>query len=440
MGKTKPKIHYAWWILIGCCFLEAGSLGGILDAAGVFFVPVCEDLGFTRSEFSFYLTLYSLATVISMPFVGRWIPKFNINILLSIMFGLVLIAFAAMSFYTEPWQWWISGVIFGLAGAFIFVMPAPILINNWFKKRRGMALGIGMSFSGIGGAILSPVFASVIEAVGWRTGYLVAAVIIGLLVLPFTMFVFKYKPEDMGLKPYGWTEEDERIAEGLKRTKRAIPGVPVSRAVKSIPFICMFLFAGLIAYFGGFNAHLPGFGTSIGFSPVVASTLITAVMIGNVCEKLLVGYLNDKIGVQFTVNIQLLMVALGFMGFILAGDNLMLLYISAFLFGAQNSLVSVSTPLLIRQLFGNKDFVPLFAYARVGTGLIGALGPVTIGALYDVTGTFIPTFVLGIGIVVAGFAVTRIAYMLRKRLVWEDIPDDPVEADKIRNCKTASAL
>lgn len=440
MEKRKPRIHYAWWILIGCCFLEAGSLGGVLDAAGVFFVPVCNDLGFLRSELSMYLTVYSLATVISMPFVGRWLPKFNINILLTVTMSLVVLAMAAMSFYSESWQWWISGAVLGLAGAFIFVMPAPILINNWFKKKRGLAIGIGMSFSGIGGAILSPVFAAIIQAIGWRNGYLVAAAIVAVLVLPFTLFVFKYKPEDKGLKPYGWSEEDEELERTLKGEKKTMPGVPASKALKTIPFVCMFLFAGLIAYFGGFNAHLPGHGVAVGLDPVTAATIVTAVMFGNVVEKIVVGILNDRVGVQFTVNLQLAMVFCGFVGLIFSGGNLVLIYISAFLFGAQNSLVSVSTPLIIKQLFGAKDFVKVFAYARVGTGIIGALGPATVGIFFDVSGSYTWAFILGIGIVIAGFIVTRLAYAKKKTLEWEDLPDDPKEADQIRNSRIASML
>ena len=64
-----------------------------------------------------------------------------------------------------------SGVVFGLAGSFIFVVPAPILIDNWFKKHKGLALGCAMSFSGIGGAVLSPVFTLLIETFGWREAY-----------------------------------------------------------------------------------------------------------------------------------------------------------------------------------------------------------------------------------------------------------------------------
>lgn len=400
--------------------MQAGGLGAVLDAAGVFFVPVCNDLGFSRSEISLYLTFYFIATVFAMPIVGKWITKYNLNRVLSVSFSLVVAAVAAMGIYSEPWQWWISGVVFGLAGSFIFVVPTPILIGNWFRSHKGLALGAAMSFSGIGGAILSPIFTLLIEALGWREAYLIAAVIMATLVLPWTLFVFKLHPEDIGWKPYGWTEEDE-LAEELREQKHLDkPGVPLSKALRTIPFVCMFLFAGLIAYFAGFNSHLPGFAQSVGFSALVGSSLLTAVMVGNVVEKFFVGWLNDKIGVQFTVNIQLAMVSLGFLGFILAGDNLVMLYVSAFLFGAQNSLVSVSTPLLVRQIFGERDFPAIFTYTRIGTGVIGCLGPVTVAGIFDMTGSFIPAFVLGIGITFLGFLSVRLAYVFRSKLHWVD--------------------
>ena len=404
--------------------MQAGGLGAVLDAAGVFFVPVCEDLGFLRSELSLYLTFYFIATVFAMPIVGKWITKYNINRVLSVSFALVVAAVAAMGFYTEPWQWWISGVVFGLAGSFIFVVPAPILIGNWFHAHRGLALGVAMSFSGIGGAALGPLFTLLIETFGWREAYFIAAGIMALLVLPWTLFVFKLRPEDAGLKPYGWTDADEQ-KQLLNVGHQELPGVPLAKALKTVPFVCMFLFAGLIAYFAGFNSHLPGYAQSIGFSALVGSSLLTAVMVGNVLEKLFVGWLNDRVGVQFTVNIQLVMVALGFAGFIVAGDNLVLLYVSAFFFGAQNSLVSVSTPLLIRQLFGERDFPAIFTYARIGTGVIGCLGPVTVAGVFDATGSFVPAFVLGIGITAVAFVTVRLAYLFRGKLHWVGQNDAP---------------
>lgn len=419
-GGQKNRPHYAWLILVGCCFMQAGGLGAVLDACGVFFVPVCEDLGFSRSEISMYLTVYFIATVFAMPIVGRWITKFDINRLLSIAFVMVAAAVAAMAVYTQPWQWWCSGAVFGLAGSFIFVIPAPILIDNWFKKHRGLALGIAMSFSGIGGAALSPVFTMFIQTFGWREAYLIAAVIVAALVLPWTLFVFKLHPEDIGLKPYGWTEELEREEQRRIAAKHELSGVPAKEAMKTVPFVCAFLFAGLIAYFGGFNAQLPGFVQSCGFDAMTASSILTAVMLGNVVEKMAVGWLNDRIGVRHTVNIQIVMVALGLAGFMIAGNNLAMLYASAFLFGAQNSLVSVSTPLVVRDIFGERDFPQIFANARIGTGAIGCFGPMTIAGIYDVTGSFVPAFGVGIAVVIVAFFTVHIAYAFKGKLHWEE--------------------
>jgi len=408
MQKTRPRFHYAWLILIGCCFLQAGGLGGVLDAAGVFFAPVCKDLGFGQGDLALYLTFYFLATIVAMPIVGNMLPRFNIRIVLSAAFALVVIGVAMMGTYDQVWQWYISGAVFGLAGSFIFVVPAPILIANWFHKRTGVVIGIAMCFSGIGGAILAPLFTLLIESVGWRNAYLIAAIILAVLVLPWTLFIFRLRPEDKGIKPYGYKEIS--TVDDSSDNNITLSGVSVRRAVTSLAFFCMFLFSGLIAYFAGFNAHLPGFAVSIGYEPMFGATMLSAVMIGNVTDKLLMGYLNDKIGVRFTVLIQLGMVIVGLLGFIYFSFNPVLLLIAAFFFGVQNSLVSVSTPLLIRQIFGEKHFTKIYAYARIGTGAIGCFGPVSVGYLYDWSHSFKPAFAVGIAVCMLGLITVWLAY------------------------------
>ena len=415
--KPKHKLHYAWFIALGCCFMNAGGLGAVLDAAGVFFVPVCEDLGFLRGDLQLYLTFYFIATIFAMPVVGYILPKYNIRIVLSIALLLTALGVFLMGTYSEVWQWYMSGSIFGLAGSFIFVVPAPILIINWFKKRTGLVLGIVMMFSGIGGAILAPVFTYLIELFGWRQSYYIAAIIIILLVMPFTLFVFRFKPKDIGLKPYGWTKEDEDEQKDTTK-KQVLPGVSFKSAVFTIPFLCMFLFCGLAAYFAGFNSNLPGFATSIGYSPMFGAGMLSAVMIGNMLDKLVMGYLNDKIGVRITVFIQLVMVVIGFLGFLFFQASEIGLLVAAFFFGVQNSLFSISTPLMIKRLFGERDYTRIFTFARIGTGVIGAFGPPTIGYIYDFSKTYDYAFLVGIAVALLAALVMLVAEVSRRRLVW----------------------
>ena len=44
MENGRKKIHYAWFILAGCCIMQGASLGLINNCSGVFYSPVCQDL------------------------------------------------------------------------------------------------------------------------------------------------------------------------------------------------------------------------------------------------------------------------------------------------------------------------------------------------------------------------------------------------------------
>ena len=434
---VKASKRRAIIVLIGVCFMQAGGLGAILDAAGVFFVPVCEDLGFARAEIAFYLTCYLLGTIVAMPFVGNWISRMNINKLLTFMFTLVVIAVGMCSIYNEPWQWWISGVVYGTAGSFIFVIPGPILITNWFDSHRGIAMGVSMSFSGIDGAILSPVFTAIIQAMGWRTAYVIAAIIMAAMVLPWTAFVFKLHPEDIGLVPYG-ADPEKKAAQAESGERPSFSGVPARSALKTVPFWAMFCVAGFVAYFAGFNSHLPGYAQSIGFDAMFGATLVTATMVGNVVEKLIIGWLNDKIGVQLTVYSQLVMVASGLFLLTVVGNNAILMYLSCFLFGAQNSIYSVSIPLLTRMLFGERDFPKLFAWTKIGTGVIGCVGPTSIALVYDVTGSFVGAFYIGVGVAILAAIAVTLAIRFRHTLTWVDEEGNEVEKADYRHGVSAS--
>jgi MFS family permease len=399
--------------------MNAGGLGAVLDAAGVFFVPVCDDLGFLRGDLQLYLTFYFVATIVAMPVVGYVLPRCNIRVTLSVATAVTALAVAAMGLYQEVWHWYASGAVFGLVGSFIFVVPAPILIINWFKRRTGLVLGVVMMFSGIGGAVLSPLFTYLIGLFGWRQSYFMAAVVIAALVLPFTLFVFRFRPSDMGLRPYGWTEADGQQGAPGATPGVPAPGVPFRKALLSVPFLCMFLFCGLAAYYAGFNSNLPGFAVSIGYTPMFGAGMLSAVMVGNMLDKLLMGYLNDRVGVRVTVFVQLAMVVVGFLGFLLLQPYGLGLLAAAFFFGVQNSLFSISTPLMIRRLFGERDYARIFTWARIGTGVIGAFGPPTVGYIYDFTGSYNYAFLVGIGVAVLAAAVMVTAELTRKRLVWE---------------------
>lgn len=402
------KHHPAWLILIACCFLQAGGVGALSNSAGILVPAVLGDLGFTQGKFILYMTIQGLCMVAALPLAGRLLPKVNIRILVSMGIVVSAAAFASMGSFRAVWQWYIAGGVLGFSSGFVFLLPAPVMIGNWFKKKSGLAMGLAMACSGIGGAVMNPLGGLFISRFGWRATYVIMAVIALALVLPFSLFVIRFKPADVGAAPYGAEEGDDLPGAGAQ----ALSGVSAKTAVRSFSFLCVFLVAGLISFGATFLQLLPTFAGTVGLAPI-AAFLSSAVMIGNIVGKLALGWLNDALGARNSTLAGLGIVAAAFVLFLLAGLGAAVALAGAFLYGVVMSMVSVSIPLVVRRAFGARDYSQIFSYVSMGTSLIGSLGVSVIAFMYDAFGSYSPSFVMGIGIcvlsgvlLVAGLAST----------------------------------
>lgn len=393
----KIKFHKAWVILIACCFMQAGGIGIIVSSSGIFLNPIAQDLNFGIGQLSLYMSIQGLGMVAALPIAGNLLPKLNIRYLVSGAMVICAGTFALMSQFTQLWQWYLAGAIIGFCSGFVFIMPAPIMIGNWFKKKTGLAMGIVMSFSGVGGAIMNPIGISVISNGGWRNAYLILGIISAVLVVPFTLFVIKFKPEDANTTAYG--SEDIEFNKNNEKNKQ-VTGISVKVAIKSFAFICVFIMAGLISFGSTYLQHLPGYASSIGFAAAIGGTMASAVMIGNIVGKLGLGLLNDKIGEKNSTITGLVIVMVSFILLLYSKGNVVIAIIGSFFYGFIMAMGSVSIPLIVRKVFGSKDYSAIFSYVSMGTSLIGSFGISIIGFMYDGFGSYTPSFYVGIAVCV----------------------------------------
>ena len=453
------RIHKAWLMLVGCCFLQSGTVSIVLGCCGLFFVPICNELGFARSEIASYQSFYWLALILTMPLAGKVLSKCNIRIVTCVCAIMVALATGLMSTYQHVWQWICSGLVFGSFGCCVFHLPLVTLIGNWFEDRVGIAMGIATALSAIAIMFFSPFFQTVIANFGWRMGYVVEAIVILLFTIPWCMFVFVRSPQDIGAQPYrvkirnrgggcqnfpassvltrssNDAAQKESVASvapnntmGAKSNDtlvrvnsedNVITGVPAKSALKSIPFVCVFIFAGIAAWIGsGFDSNMPGYIDSIGMDAQFGALVISAVSFGSFCEKLLMGYINDKFGVWWAVGCEIVCVCAGIIGLLFLRQPQLLL-VAAALFGVQDSFSSVSLPLIIRKLFGNLDYTQIYSWARVGAGVFGVFAAVSVAASYDFTGSYVPAFIAAMAFCVVIIALLVIANKFKSKLTWE---------------------
>ena len=75
--KDRPRESgaFAWIVVIALGLMSAGTTGTYSIIAGSFIAPVCEDLGFDYTSFSFYFTAILLGLALGLPLLSRFIPK-----------------------------------------------------------------------------------------------------------------------------------------------------------------------------------------------------------------------------------------------------------------------------------------------------------------------------------------------------------------------------
>ncbi|MFQ6041211.1 MAG: MFS transporter [Candidatus Poribacteria bacterium] len=101
--KTRPAIFWGWWI-VAVSFLSIFMFFGARHAFGVFLVPMCKDMGWSRGELSFafmaMMWLYGIASIVWGRLADRYSPRATVSIAAIIGFiGYGLTAFVKMRWH-----------------------------------------------------------------------------------------------------------------------------------------------------------------------------------------------------------------------------------------------------------------------------------------------------------------------------------------------------
>lgn len=395
-------------MLVACCFLSFG-IGGILyNSVGVFMPAVCEDMGYTTAQFSLYFNIRQIAIVALLPLSGILLPKIHPRILVS---GACITGAASLVLLSQMqylWQLYAAGVIGGIAFAFSVITGTAIILKRWFKEKYGMALGISTAFTGIGGMIMNPVGAHLIEACGWRTTALILAGISALCSLPFTLFVMKKCPEELGLTAYGQEVTDENVTVRMEKQS----SVPWSKAM----FALVMFNAMLIAIPQAFSSHCNQFGISVGRTAIEGAAMSSAFMLGNTSGKLGLGWLTNRLSNLKSILLGVLCVMTGFA--IMAGAEAYgALLVGAFLGGISMSVTAIAVPLLVTDFFDASSYDMILSCGNMSTMFIAGIATTAFGVGFDLLQTYRPSLLLMVAIygLLAGSLI--ISYRKRDRII-----------------------
>ncbi|MGL5978494.1 MAG: MFS transporter [Erysipelotrichaceae bacterium] len=382
MKKIKT-IHYAWILLLALCVIRSLSAAGINNTGGLFLKPVADSLGTGVGNLSIYFSISSIATLFFMPIAGKLVKTMSTKRLIQYAILIQAGSFIALGFMNHVVAWYLLAIPLGIGGAILVNLVGPILINRWFHKNAGLALGILMASVGLFGAVIQPALSASIANTGWRSSYIILGTVVLIIVLLVTYFGIKDQPSDIGLLPVGMDTETMEASANTQQT-----GLTIQAARSSKAFYFLIVFMITITAFGAFNQHMATYGASLGYDANRVGSILSLSMIGSSIGAIGIGLINDKIGVYKTAMGLLALIVISIISLALGATNIMLFAIGSFLLGLGSMGIPVLGPLLAKTMFGEKDYEEIYANVMMGPPLATILLLPLYGFLYDLTGSY----------------------------------------------------
>ncbi|WAR15037.1 MOT9-like protein [Mya arenaria] len=176
-----PKIPDGGWGWVVCvaCFLVHMLIDGLFYSFGVIYVELLEYYGSTRGSTALIGSLCQGVLCLIGPVVSMLVRKFGCRTV-AISGALVASASQVVSIFAPNMQflYFSLGIMTGF-GYGLIRLPSIVCVASYFDKRRALATGIGVSGTGIGTFIFSPITSLLVQKYAWQGAILVHA---GLLL------------------------------------------------------------------------------------------------------------------------------------------------------------------------------------------------------------------------------------------------------------------
>lgn len=289
------RIHYSWFILV-ITFFSIIVAGITLSSSGVFLGPFEQEFGWDRSVIAMAFAISLFLYGISGPFMAALLEVVGLKKMMLAAMAVLIMGIALTLVMQQAWQLMIIwGFIIGLGASLFLTVLSPFVANNWFEKRRGLALGILTASTATGQLVLLPILAMIIEKSSWRWAIALIIVLSSIMFIMILLFM-KNKPKDVGLLPYGL--EEQRVENEGQQKKNpiiiAFNGLFEAVKVKEFWLLAGSFFICGLSTSGLIGTHFVSYCISFGIPLVTAASFLSFMGVFNLVGTTLSGWLSDR--------------------------------------------------------------------------------------------------------------------------------------------------
>jgi MFS family permease len=376
------RVFYGWRIVLAAFLNLFFAVGLVFYGLPVFYPSLVDSLHFSRSQVTQGSFLGFVIVAPAFGFMGALIDRIGARQVIRfglLLVGLPLVMMGWMSSLSEYYALCILGVVgYVLAGP----IPNQVLISNWFRAKRGRAMGYAYLGLGLGG-VAAPIFAAhLIAWVGWRRAFAIMGAVILAVLFPIGQWVTRSAPEEMGLVPDG--VGSALIPGGSEK----IPSLRLRTAVRTANFWLVLVGSALtIGAIGTVIQQFVLFLRDVGYTTGQVTHVFSGLLFAGLAGRVAVGYFADRYRKKNVMALFYLLLAAAIPLLFLARRPAAL-WTFALVFGFAMGADYMLIPLVTAECFGLTALGKLLALIIMADSLAQWFGPMLAGRIFEATHSY----------------------------------------------------
>ncbi|MDA1062327.1 MAG: MFS transporter [Chloroflexi bacterium] len=437
--RRRPRVFYGWVIVLAGYGVFALGGGLLFHAFGTYVKLLEEDLGWTRTELSVAFSMQRVESGILGPVQGWMVDRFGPRAVMLVGVTLFGLGFMAFSQVNSLLWFYVVFALMATGQSLGSMLSLSVALVNWFKRRRGLALGLVGTGMATGG-IMQPLVVAGLEGLGWRTMAFVSGVLILAIGLPLTMLV-RHRPGEHGLGPDGDPLPPEAALQagpdgnGTGNGNGQAPAgeeeisFTAREAMRTRAFWLLSIghAMGLMTV-GAMLVHFVSHVTeeldiSLGAAAQMSTLMTVLLVIGMVSA----GWLGDRVSKRWIIIVALVMHMVAML-MIALGTSVLVVALAAALQGAAWGARGPLTQALRADYFGTGSFGMIMGFSSLIIMMGMTAGPLVASVLYDQTGSYTSAFL----VLAAASAIGALCFLFATKPEPPRRPPVPLPPDLTR--------
>ena len=385
------RVYYGYWIVVAGLVTQFIAIGMSNYVAGAFMVPMNDEFGWTRAEFSASRSIGQLVVAFTGFMIGAWIDRWGGRPFIFAGALLMSATLYSLSLVQTLPQWLLlNGVILTIGSAMIGSLVISVSLGKWFVERRGWAVSLAAMGISLAGIVIQPVATFLVDNFGWRESWRMLGLITLCLTLP-TVAIMRRRPEDYGLFPDGKTQKEVEQGQGAAAHADFARSMTRAQAMRTSEFYV------LVVAFGLFQISITvmllqtiPLMTDAGYSRMVAAGMVPLASLPAFFSKPFWGLLIDRFEPMLLTAVGAVITGLSviFIVFTIANGLDFLVYAGFLVMGVGWGGMLPLQEVIWASFFGRRYLGSVRSMALPFSFGLSAVGPVLVALYYDIAGDY----------------------------------------------------